>query len=71
MSFTPDGGSGEASDLGGVALPLIRLRGVTKNYGTGALEHPALRDVDLDIGLGEMVSIVGPSDRRAVESRQF
>jgi putative ABC transport system ATP-binding protein len=41
--------------------PLIEVRGVEKTYRTGALEYPALRGVDLDIGLGEMISIVGPS----------
>jgi putative ABC transport system ATP-binding protein len=43
------------------AAPLIEVRGVEKTYRTGALEYPALRGVDLDIGLGEMISIVGPS----------
>ena len=43
------------------AAPLIQLRNVTKTYRTGALEQPALRSVDLDIGAGEMVSVVGPS----------
>jgi putative ABC transport system ATP-binding protein len=45
-------------DLG---TQLIRLRAVEKAYGHGALAHPALCGVDLDIAAGEMVAIVGPS----------
>ncbi len=41
--------------------PLIRLRGVSKVYGSGATELVALRDVDLDIHAGEFVAIMGPS----------
>lgn len=40
---------------------LIGLDAVEKTYRTGALEHQALRGVDVDIAEGEMVSIVGPS----------
>jgi putative ABC transport system ATP-binding protein len=41
--------------------PLIRLRGVSKVYGSGATELMALREVDLDIHAGEFVAIMGPS----------
>ena len=41
--------------------PLIRLRGVTKVYGTGAVELLALKGIDLDIQAGEFVAIMGPS----------
>ena len=41
--------------------PLIRLRGVTKRYGEGATAFLALKGVDLDIGRGEFVAIMGPS----------
>jgi putative ABC transport system ATP-binding protein len=41
--------------------PLIELVGVEKTYRTGRLDYPALRGVDLTIGLGELVAIVGPS----------
>jgi len=44
-----------------VGEPLIRLRGVTKTYGTGAAALQALRGVDLDIAAGEFVAIMGPS----------
>jgi putative ABC transport system ATP-binding protein len=40
---------------------LIRLRGVTKKYGTGQAELMALAGIDLDIRAGEFVAIMGPS----------
>ncbi len=44
-----------------MAQPLIRLRGVTKRYGSGAAELMALKGIDLDITAGEFVAIMGPS----------
>ena len=41
--------------------PLIRLRGVTKIYGSGQAALMALNGVDLDIDAGEFVAIMGPS----------
>ena len=41
--------------------PLIRLRGVTKLYRSGAVELLALKGIDLDIAEGEFVAIMGPS----------
>jgi len=41
-----------------VAGPIVALRGVGREYRGGIV---ALRDVDLDIGYGELVAIVGPS----------
>lgn len=43
------------------AQPLIRLRGITKVYGEGALAFQALKGVDLDIDSGDFVAIMGPS----------
>jgi putative ABC transport system ATP-binding protein len=43
------------------AAPLIALRGVGKTYRMGKVDYRALRGVDLEIGLGEMVAVVGPS----------
>ncbi len=43
------------------AIPLIRLRGVTKTYGQGDLAFQALKGVDLDIAQGDFVAIMGPS----------
>ena len=40
---------------------LIRLRGVTKLYGTGQAELLALKSIDLDISAGEFIAIMGPS----------
>ena len=47
--------------LTGVRPGLIELAGVEKVYRTGKLEYPALRGVDLTIGDGAMVAVVGPS----------
>ncbi|MDR6147696.1 ABC transporter ATP-binding protein [Sphingomonas sp. NCPPB 2930] len=41
--------------------PLIRLRGVTKTYGSGATQFQALKGVDLDIAGGDFVAVMGPS----------
>ena len=41
--------------------PLIRLRGVTKVYGSGQAALMALKGIDLDVRAGEFVAIMGPS----------
>jgi len=41
--------------------PLISLQGVTKVYGTGSAAMKALRGIDLHIGQGEFVAVMGPS----------
>ena len=41
--------------------PLIEFRSVSKVYGSGAAAVHALTDVDLTIGDGEFVAIMGPS----------
>lgn len=43
------------------AHPVITIRGVTKTYTMGEVEVRALRGIDLVIGRGEMVAIMGPS----------
>ena len=43
------------------APPLIRLRGVTRRYGVGAVTLMALKGIDIDIAAGEFVAIMGPS----------
>ena len=47
--------------MSSAAQPLIRLCGVTKVYGEGALAFQALKGVDLDIAQGDFVAIMGPS----------
>ncbi len=42
----------------GGAMPIIRLRGVTKQFDTG---YTALQDVDLAVTAGTFVALVGPS----------
>jgi len=44
-----------------MAEPLIRLRGVTKTFGSGETAFQALRGVDLDIQRGDFVAVMGPS----------
>jgi len=39
----------------------VRVRGVTKEFGTGDSMTRALRGVDLDVPYGEMLMLVGPS----------
>lgn len=41
--------------------PFIRLRGVSKDYVSGARRFSALRQLSLDIGRGECVAVVGKS----------
>ncbi len=41
--------------------PVIRIRGITRTYGTGDVALQVLKGVDLDIHKGEVVSLVGPS----------
>jgi len=43
------------------AFPLIRLRGVSKCYESGSRRFTALQGLDLDIGSGECVAVVGKS----------
>ncbi len=40
---------------------LIELKGVSKVYGTGIAAMQALRGIDLAIGAGEFVAVMGPS----------
>jgi len=41
--------------------PLIELDGVCRSFGSGETRVDAVRDVDLAIGEGEIVTVVGPS----------
>jgi|UniRef100_A0A7V6A2H8 ABC-type lipoprotein export system ATPase subunit len=41
--------------------PLIRVSGLTKTYNNGAGPIEVLRRVDLEVHLGEMVAVMGPS----------
>jgi putative ABC transport system ATP-binding protein len=39
----------------------VRVRGVTKEFGTGGAIAKALRGVDLDVPYGELLMLIGPS----------
>jgi putative ABC transport system ATP-binding protein len=43
------------------SAPLLEMRGVTKVFGTGTAAVPALRGIDIAIGRGEFVAVMGPS----------
>ncbi|WFU05822.1 MacB family efflux pump subunit (plasmid) [Rhizobium sp. CB3171] len=44
-----------------MAVPLIELKGVSREYQSGDRTITVLKDIDLSIAEGEMVAIVGPS----------
>jgi putative ABC transport system ATP-binding protein len=41
--------------------PVVRLRDVTKSYGSGTAKTPVLRGVSFDIEQGELIALVGQS----------
>jgi putative ABC transport system ATP-binding protein len=43
------------------SVPVVRLRDVTKSYGTGAAKAQVLRGVSFDIDKGELIALVGQS----------
>lgn len=44
-----------------MAEPIIRLRRVTKTYGSGATAFQALKGIDVEIEQGDFVAVMGPS----------
>jgi putative ABC transport system ATP-binding protein len=52
-----DGGAPEGKPPGAI----IRMEGIRKVYDTGTIRVEALKGVDLSVGKGEFVAIVGPS----------
>jgi putative ABC transport system ATP-binding protein len=42
-------------------MPIIELRGIKRHYLVGEITIKAIRGVDLDVGVGEFVAIMGPS----------
>jgi len=49
------------SPAAGPGTPVLRARGLTRTYGSGAAAVRALRAVDLDVAAGEFVVLLGPS----------
>jgi putative ABC transport system ATP-binding protein len=48
-------------EAGLAGVPVFTARGLTKTYRTGEIEVRALREVDLDVGAGEFIVLLGPS----------
>ena len=44
-----------------ITRPVFVARGLCKSYGSGAARVEALRGVDLDVGAGEFIVMLGPS----------
>ena len=42
-------------------MSVLEMRHVSRTYGQGADEVHALQDVDLAVGAGSMVAVMGPS----------
>lgn len=49
------------AEPGKPGTPVVRLRDVTKSYGTGSARTPVLRGVSLDVDHGELVALIGQS----------
>jgi putative ABC transport system ATP-binding protein len=54
--LTPD-----ATGAAAQALPVFRIRHLSKTYGTGDIAVRALREIDLDIARGEFIVLLGAS----------
>ncbi|HEX2686347.1 MAG TPA: ABC transporter ATP-binding protein [Kofleriaceae bacterium] len=54
-------GAGGGGPTSTASAPIVRLRDVTKSYGTGAAKTQVLRGVSFDIDGGEFVALVGQS----------
>ncbi|AYE96940.1 hypothetical protein C0J29_21230 [Mycobacterium paragordonae] len=61
MSAQPDDGDADSEPSLSIGLPLVRLTGVGKTYGSGQTRVIALDAVDLEIRAGEFVVLLGPS----------
>ena len=50
-----------SADAPAAAPPLIRIRGLTKDYQRGGQLIPVLQGIDLDVMPGEFIALMGPS----------
>ena len=46
---------------GAAALPLIRIRELSKSYQRGGQQIPVLLDIHLDVMAGDFIALMGPS----------
>ena len=44
------------------AIPVVRLRGVTRSIREGSAVHPVLAGVDLDLQRGQSAAVTGRSE---------
>jgi putative ABC transport system ATP-binding protein len=56
-----DGHRHDPRDAIDPAAPLLKAEGLERSFGKGATAVRALRGVDLEVGAGELVAIMGPS----------
>jgi putative ABC transport system ATP-binding protein len=61
MAMTDVVGSARVSEQTTAPVPIVRLRDITKSYGTGAAKAQVLRGVSFDVDGGEFVALVGQS----------
>ena len=57
----PDAAATAATTPAAREAPVVRIRGVGKQFSTRGGVTTALEEIDLDIGRGEFVSLIGPS----------
>ncbi|MGW7293950.1 amino acid ABC transporter ATP-binding protein [Streptomyces xiamenensis] len=57
MSVTTGTESGTAAPPAAGAPPLVTVRGLRKRFG----ENEVLKGIDLDVGAGEVIAVIGPS----------